>query len=188
MYGLEKFWAFMKYYKHADELHVDKKLKDLLEPFKTIEDFKVYYTVSGFSYFSPEALGLMLQLCHVLNITCCYCYNTQEEEVQGRRSRNPSFSKSINPPSLSGTRRNQGRRSRTASEGDSWTVTADGSSSSHTNAGVQPYVGRHSSGGMGSSNAVTRNNPNSRGGGGVGSTRGQLHKVCQSNLCISNCK
>ena len=58
MYGLEKFWAFMKYYKHADELHVDKKLKDLLEPFKTIEDFKVYYTVSGFSYFSAEALGL----------------------------------------------------------------------------------------------------------------------------------
>lgn len=46
MYGLEKFWAFMKYYKHAEELHVDKKLKTRLESFKTIEDFKVYYSVS----------------------------------------------------------------------------------------------------------------------------------------------
>ena len=46
MYGLEKFWAFMKYYKHAEELHVHKKLKTKLEPFKTIEDFKVYYSVS----------------------------------------------------------------------------------------------------------------------------------------------
>ena len=46
MYGLEKFWAFMKYYKHAEELHVHKKLKTRLEPFKTIEDFKVYYSVS----------------------------------------------------------------------------------------------------------------------------------------------
>ena len=46
MYGLEKFWAFMKYYKHAAELHVDRKLQELLEPFKTIEDFKIYYSVS----------------------------------------------------------------------------------------------------------------------------------------------
>ena len=46
MYGLEKFWAFMKYYKHSSGLHVDKKLKALMEPFKTIEDFKVYYSVS----------------------------------------------------------------------------------------------------------------------------------------------
>ena len=45
MYGLEKFWAFMKYYKHSAELHVDKKLRALLEPFKKIEDFKVYYSV-----------------------------------------------------------------------------------------------------------------------------------------------
>ena len=46
MYGLEKFWAFMKYYKHSAELHVDKKLRTLLEPFNKIEDFKVYYSVS----------------------------------------------------------------------------------------------------------------------------------------------
>ena len=46
MYGLEKFWAFLKYYKHSEELHVLPSLKKMLEPFKTIEDFKVLYTVS----------------------------------------------------------------------------------------------------------------------------------------------
>ena len=46
LYGLEKFWAFTKYYKHADELHIQPHLKDKLEPFNTIEDFKVLYTVS----------------------------------------------------------------------------------------------------------------------------------------------
>lgn len=43
MYGLEKFWAFMRYYANADELDVDPKIKTKLEPFKTIEDFKVLY-------------------------------------------------------------------------------------------------------------------------------------------------
>ena len=46
LYGLEKFWAFTKYYKHAEELHVQPQLKAKLEPFNTIEDFKVLYTVS----------------------------------------------------------------------------------------------------------------------------------------------
>ncbi len=44
LYGLEKFWAFMKYYRHANELHVMPRLRELLEPFKTIEDFKILYT------------------------------------------------------------------------------------------------------------------------------------------------
>jgi len=44
LYGLEKFWAFTKYYKHADELHIQPQLKDKLEPFTRIEDFKVLYT------------------------------------------------------------------------------------------------------------------------------------------------
>jgi len=43
LYGLEKFWAFTKYYKHAEELHIQPQLKDKLEPFKSIEDFKVLY-------------------------------------------------------------------------------------------------------------------------------------------------
>ena len=45
LYGLEKFWAFTKYYKHAEELHVQPQLKDKLEPFNSIEDFKVLYKV-----------------------------------------------------------------------------------------------------------------------------------------------
>jgi la-related protein 1 len=44
LYGLEKFWAFTKYYKHADELHIQPQLKEKLEPFNCIEDFKVLYT------------------------------------------------------------------------------------------------------------------------------------------------
>lgn len=52
LYGLEKFWAFMRYYSNADELEVDPKIKSKLEPFNTIEDFKVLYppeelTVNG---------------------------------------------------------------------------------------------------------------------------------------------
>ena len=130
MYGLEKFWAFMKYYKHSKELHVVKKLKELLEPFKTIEDFKVYYS---------------------------------EEEVQGRRSRNPSFSKSINPQPHSNCR--GGRRSRTASEGDSWTTVTSSDSTQQSAQGLsqQLYSGRHSSGSIGSStliNAPSKTNTN----------------------------
>ena len=40
LYGLEKFWAFMKYYKHAGELNILPKLKDMLSEFTCIEDFK----------------------------------------------------------------------------------------------------------------------------------------------------
>ncbi|XP_041983865.1 la-related protein 1 isoform X3 [Aricia agestis] len=41
LYGLEKFWAFMTYYKHAGELQVEPRLKAHLDKFKTIEDFRV---------------------------------------------------------------------------------------------------------------------------------------------------
>lgn len=41
LYGLEKFWAFMKYYKHADKLCVEPKLQEYLSNFKSIEDFRV---------------------------------------------------------------------------------------------------------------------------------------------------
>lgn len=41
LYGIEKFWAFLKYYKHADKLSVDPKLKEHLDKFNTIEDFRV---------------------------------------------------------------------------------------------------------------------------------------------------
>lgn len=41
LYGLEKFWAFLKYYKNASKLSVDPKLKEYLDKFKSIEDFRV---------------------------------------------------------------------------------------------------------------------------------------------------
>jgi len=43
LYGLEKFWAFMKYYSNAEELDVDPRVKAKLEPFNSVEDFKVLY-------------------------------------------------------------------------------------------------------------------------------------------------
>jgi la-related protein 1 len=38
---LEKFWAFMKYYKNSDQLEVGDKLQGYLNEFVTIEDFRV---------------------------------------------------------------------------------------------------------------------------------------------------
>lgn len=116
LYGLEKFWAFTKYYKHADELHIQPQLKEKLEPFNCIEDFKVLYT---------------------------------EDDI-GKRSRNPSFSNSINQQPGYG-----GRRSRTASEGDNIVQT------SHPG-----YMGRHSTsstgGGQKSSGGATSNHSRPR--------------------------
>lgn len=64
LYGLEKFWAFTKYYKHADELHVQPQLKEKLEPFKTIEDFKVLYSVSK-TQLETSVQCLSLKRCEV---------------------------------------------------------------------------------------------------------------------------
>uniref|UniRef100_A0A182WK47 La-related protein 1 n=1 Tax=Anopheles minimus TaxID=112268 RepID=A0A182WK47_9DIPT len=41
LYGLEKFWAFQKYYKNASKLSISAKLKEYLDKFKSIEDFRV---------------------------------------------------------------------------------------------------------------------------------------------------
>lgn len=41
LYGLEKFWAFQKYYKFSSNLQVNAKLKQYVNRFKTIEDFRV---------------------------------------------------------------------------------------------------------------------------------------------------
>lgn len=42
LYGLEKFWAFLKYYKNSQRLQVTPKLKEYLSKFKSIEDFRVF--------------------------------------------------------------------------------------------------------------------------------------------------
>lgn len=41
LYGIEKYWAFLKYYKNAKNLSVDPRLQVHLAKFKTIEDFRV---------------------------------------------------------------------------------------------------------------------------------------------------
>ena len=41
LYGLEKFWAFLKYYKKANLLDVDEKLKRQLAKYKKFDDFAV---------------------------------------------------------------------------------------------------------------------------------------------------
>lgn len=41
LYGLEKFWAFLKYYKNSEKLDVEPKLRDCLNKFNTVEDFRV---------------------------------------------------------------------------------------------------------------------------------------------------
>lgn len=41
LYGLEKFWAFLKYYKKSSSLTVIGRLKEILKKYKSIEDFRV---------------------------------------------------------------------------------------------------------------------------------------------------
>lgn len=40
LYGLEKFWAFLKYSK-AKNLEIDPKLQEYLSKFKRLEDFRI---------------------------------------------------------------------------------------------------------------------------------------------------
>jgi hypothetical protein len=41
LYGLEKFWAFLKYYRHSSKLHIDPKLKECLSGYNDVKDFRV---------------------------------------------------------------------------------------------------------------------------------------------------
>lgn len=41
LYGLEKFWAFLKYYRHSSKLVVDADLSAKLGNYKTITDFRI---------------------------------------------------------------------------------------------------------------------------------------------------
>lgn len=46
LYGLEKFWAFLKYAKVKNQ-PVDPKLQEYLSKFKTIDDFRVDVSISS---------------------------------------------------------------------------------------------------------------------------------------------
>ncbi|XP_021951694.1 la-related protein 1 isoform X2 [Folsomia candida] len=47
LYGVEKFWAFRKYYKKSDDLPVKPELKEILNPFNNIDDFKKANAMRG---------------------------------------------------------------------------------------------------------------------------------------------
>lgn len=81
LYGLEKFWAFVKYYKHANELHVEPQLKAKLEPFNTIEDFKVLYTVSEIDCkpVVDNPIEMKVKLDHNFNETLIQIYNMKRK-------------------------------------------------------------------------------------------------------------
>jgi hypothetical protein len=49
LYGLEKFWAFLKYYRHSSKLHIDPKLKECLSGYNDVKDFRV--VMASFHFF-----------------------------------------------------------------------------------------------------------------------------------------
>lgn len=52
LYGVEKFWAFRKYYKKSDDLPVKPELKEILNPFNNIDDFKKAVSLERFFFTS----------------------------------------------------------------------------------------------------------------------------------------
>lgn len=49
LYGLEKFWAFLKYSGH-NKNDVNKDLQLALKPYKCLEDFRVLVSIWAFSW------------------------------------------------------------------------------------------------------------------------------------------
>ena len=49
LYGLEKFWAFLKYYKGKTKFEVNDDLKSALGHFKAIDDFRREVSISTYS-------------------------------------------------------------------------------------------------------------------------------------------
>ena len=95
------------------------------------------------------------------DILVLICVTVLQEEDIGKRSRNPSFSQTGTGMGGSGGGGRGGRRSRTTSEGDAWTVVT-----SQQGGGRQPYQGRHSSGSQTAASVVTGTS-----GGGKGLSR-----------------
>jgi len=120
LYGLEKFWAFMKYYSNAEELDVDPKLKTKLEPFNSVEDFKVLYP--------PEELTLAGKRSR--NPSTSSGYNGVKIANRGNRSRRASEGDHWNEV---GPGHGRGYRSRGGSRHNSGGMGAS-----------KPYRGRHS--------------------------------------------
>lgn len=72
LYGLEKFWAFLKYYKHSSKLHVDPKLKEYLSGYNDVKDFRVVMASFDFHY-SFKCMFLIIVV--VVIITALILFN-----------------------------------------------------------------------------------------------------------------
>jgi len=121
LYGLEKFWAFMKYYSNAEELDVDPKLKEKLEPFNSIEDFKVLYP--------PEELTLAGKRSRNPSTSSGYGVKIASRGNRSRRASEGDHWNEVGP----GGGQGRGYRSRGGSR--------------HNSGGMgncKPYRGRHS--------------------------------------------
>lgn len=85
LYGLEKFWAFMKYYPHAEELDVDFKLQAMLQPFKTIEDFKDDSLSCGKRSRNPSSTSsCSIQIVNNRNRSRCASEGDRWSDARGR--------------------------------------------------------------------------------------------------------
>lgn len=85
LYGLEKFWAFLKYYKNGPKLSVDPKLREYLDRFKTIEDFRVVQP--------PDQRRSQVCLTYYITLKCFpFVNNIVVEQSLGNRKRSESES------------------------------------------------------------------------------------------------
>lgn len=63
LYGLEKFWAFRKYYRQARALHTLPELETALHNFRRLEDFRVLPVREGSHSAGAPAALLPALLC-----------------------------------------------------------------------------------------------------------------------------
>jgi len=67
LYGLEKFWAFLKYYKGKKNFEVSPEVKLVLDPFKEVDDFRREVTFFGLLLIDLRgALNPLVPMCQNL--------------------------------------------------------------------------------------------------------------------------
>jgi len=67
LYGLEKFWAFLKYTRKQN-IEVDAKLTGYLSKFKRLEDFRIQVSCYQPVSFVPELIPCVHEDCVMLTL------------------------------------------------------------------------------------------------------------------------
>jgi len=129
LYGLEKFWAFMKYYNGAHELVVDPRIKEKLENFKSIEDFKVLYP--------PEEVGANGKRSRNPSTSSGYGGAGIKINSRNRRASEGDNWTEVGSGSSGSAQSRGGRRGGSSSRHNS-------GGQGGTSGGLKPYKGRHS--------------------------------------------